>query len=238
MTPSRVALTMGSTTAIRAVVEQSIDHVPNGLWCYRIDGRRSLPGGALSEGGNLFAWMKNTFKLADPAEFEAELNSLPPDGHGLTVLPFLAGERSPGWRGNARATIHGISQATAPLEILQAGMEAVACRIALVFEILAKILPDDLRIVAGGGAIHSSPAWLQIITDVLGRPSGVTDIREESARGAALLAFEALGIITDLKDIPVFIDRTCYPDEERHEIYRKTIKRQHRLYEKLIKDDR
>jgi gluconokinase len=238
ITPSRVALTMGSTTAIRSVVEKPILHVPSGLWCYRIDGCRSLPGGALSEGGNLFAWMKNTFQLAEPPQFEAALNSLAPDGHGLTVLPFLAGERSPGWQGHARATIHGISQATTPLEIMQAGMEAVACRIALVFEKLAKILPDDLQIVAGGGAIHNSPAWLQIITDVLGRASVVTGIREVSARGAALLAFEALGVIKDLKDIPVCIERTCYPDEERHAIYRQTIKRQQRLYEKLIKNVR
>ena len=238
LSPSRVALTMGSTTAIRAVVEKPIAHVPKGLWCYRIDGRRSLPGGALSEGGSLYAWMKNTFQLADSTEFEAALNSLVPDGHGLTMLPFLAGERSPGWQGQARATIHGISQATTPLEILQAGMEAVACRIALVFETLAELLPDDLQIIAGGGAIHNSPAWLQIITDVLGRTSAVAGIGEVSARGTALLAFEALGVIRDLKDTPVFIDRTCYPDEERHAIYRQTIKRQHRLYEKLIKDDR
>ena len=235
--PSRVALTMGSTTAIRAVVEKPIPHVPKGLWCYRIDSRRSLPGGALSEGGSLFAWMKTTFQLADPPQYEAALNSLVPDGHGLTVLPFLSGERSPGWQGHARATIHGISQATTPLEILQAGMEAVACRIALVFEKLAQLLPDDLQIVAGGGAIHNS-AWLQIITDMLGRTSDVASIREVSARGAALLAFEALGVIKDLKDIPVFIERTCYPDEKRHTIYRQTIKRQQRLYEKLIKDDR
>ena len=100
------------------------------------------------------------------------------------------------------------------------------------------LLPDDLQIMAGGGAIHNSPAWLQIITDVLGRASAVAGIREVSARGAALLAFEALGVIKDLKDIPVFIDRTCYPDEGRNVIYRQTIKRQHRLYEKLIKDDR
>ncbi len=154
------------------------------------------------------------------------------------MLPFLAGERSPGWQGHARATIHGISQATAPLEILQAGMEAVACRIALVFEMLAELLPEDLQIVAGGGAIHNSPAWLQIITDVLGRSTAVTGIREVSARGAALLAFEALGLINDLKDIPVFIERTCYPDDGRHAIYRETFNRQQRLYEKLIKDDR
>ncbi len=169
ISPCQVALTMGSTTAIRAIVEQPTQHVPNGLWCYRVDRRRSLAGGALSEGGSLFAWLKNVLRLTDPAELEAELNSLPPDGHGLTVLPFLAGERSPGWQGHARATIHGISQATTALEILQAGMEAVAGRIALVFEILAALLPEDLQIVAGGGAIHNSPAWLQIITDVLGR---------------------------------------------------------------------
>jgi gluconokinase len=229
---------MGTTTAIRAVVEKPISHVPNGLWCYRVDGRRSLPGGALSEGGSLFAWMKNTFQLADSPQYEAALNSLVPDGHGLTVLPFLAGERSPGWQGHARATIHGISQATTPLEIVQAGMEAVACRIALVFEKLAELLPDDLQIMAGGGAIHNSPAWLQIITDVLGRASEVPAIREVSARGAALLAFESLGVVTDLKDIPVSIERIYYPDEERHAIYRQTIKRQQRLYEKLIKNDR
>jgi len=92
--------------------------------------------------------------------------------------------------------------------------------------------------MAGGGAIHNSPAWLQIITDVLGRTSAVAGIGEVSARGAALLAFEALGVIKDLKDIPVFIESTCYPDEERHAIYRRTIKRQQRLYAKLIKDDR
>ncbi len=78
ISPYQVALTMGSTTAIRAVVEQPIQHVPNGLWCYRVDGRRSLAGGALSEGGSLFAWMKNTLRLTDPAELEAELEFTAP----------------------------------------------------------------------------------------------------------------------------------------------------------------
>jgi gluconokinase len=233
--PSRVALTMGSTTAIRAVIKKPIPHIPNGLWCYRIDSRRSLPGGALSEGGSLFAWMKKTLLLADSANLEARLNALAPDEHGLTVLPFLSGERSPGWHGHARATIHGISQATTPLEILRAAMEAVACRIALVFVKLAELLPDDLHIMAGGGAIQNSPGWLQVVTDMLGRASNVSGISEGTARGAALLAFEALGFVNDLSDIPLFIERTCYPDAERHAIYRQTIQRQQRLYEKLIK---
>ncbi len=53
-----------------------------------------------------------------------------------------------------------------------------------------------------------------------------------------MLAFETLGLIKDLKNMPVFIERTCYPDDERHAIYRETFKRQLRLYEKLVKDNR
>ena len=236
-TASRVALTMGYTTAIRAVVDETIEKVPYGLWCYRVDGHRSLPGGALSEGGNLFAWMKDTLHLGDPLKLGSQLAVLKPDGHGLTVLPFVAGERSPGWQGHARAAIDGISLATTPLELLRAGMEAVAYRIALVFDKLSELLPKDLRVVAGGGALRNSPAWLQIITDVLDRTVVLTPFEEASARGAALLAFEALELIKDLNEIPVIVENSYHPDSKRHEIYRGALKRQKRLYEKLVKDN-
>jgi gluconokinase len=231
---SRIALTMGSTTAIRAIVDETIDRVPDGLWCYRVDGQRSLPGGAMSEGGNLFAWMTNTIQLGDPSNLNLAVGGLSPDGHGLTVLPFIAGERSPGWQGRAKATIHGISLATAPVEILRAGMEAVAYRIALVTEKLTELLPEDLLFVAGGGALQNSPVWLQIIADVLGRKIVVAGIPESSARGVALLAFEALGLIKDLNAMPLYIENTCYPNSERHAIYRGALKRQERLYKRLI----
>ena len=125
---SRVAITMGSTAAVRATVNRNLDQVPDGLWCYRIDANRSLPGGATSEGGNLFAWMTDAFNLSEAQRLESDLAKLKPDGHGLTVLPFWAGERSPGWHVHAKATIEGLSLATSSLEILRAGMEAVAYR--------------------------------------------------------------------------------------------------------------
>jgi gluconokinase len=234
---SRVALTMGSTTAIRAVVDQTIDSVPHGLWCYRVDGQRSLPGGATSEGGSLFAWMTDTLQFGDSSDPESDVAKLKPDGHGLTVLPFLAGERSPGWQAHAKATIHGLTLATSSVEILRAGMEAVAYRVALVFDKLAELLPEDLQVVAGGGALQNSPTWLQIITDVLGREVAVTGIPETSARGTALLAFEALGLIKNLNEMPAFIENTYFPDSERHAIFRRALKRQERLYKKLIIGD-
>jgi gluconokinase len=230
----RVAITMGSTAAVRATVNRTIDHVPDGLWCYRIDAQRSLPGGATSEGGNLFAWMTETFRLSEPSRLESDLAKLEPDEHGLTVLPFWAGERSLGWHAHAKATIDGLSLATSSLEILRAGMEAVAYRVALVFDKLAGLLQDDIQIVAGGGALRDSPLWLQIVTDVLGCKVDFTGIPETSARGAALLAFEALGLIEDLSKLPNFTEDTYIPDSERHAIYRSALKRQIRLYKKLI----
>jgi gluconokinase len=235
VSPARVALTVGTTSALRVVLTDPPDHLPSGLWCYRVDGRRSLLGGALSEGGSVFAWMKGTLQLENGPEFEDSVAGMEPDGHGLTVLPFLAGERAPGWAGHAQATIQGLTLATTPRDILRAGLEAVAYRIALVFDLLRPVLPADPQVIASGGALLRSPAWLGIIADVLGRPVSVSQVQEASGRGSALLALEALGALADLGDAPDFVSAARYPDAGKHARYRLAIERQKALYEKLVK---
>jgi len=234
VSPTRVALTVGTSSALRVILTHPPDHLPAGLWCYRVDGRRSLLGGALSEGGSVFAWMKDTLQLENLPALEAALAGLEPDAHGLTILPFLAGERAPGWTGHARATIHGLTLATTPLDILRAGLEAVAYRIALVFDLLRPVLPADPQVIGSGGALLNSPAWLKIMTDVLGRPISVSKVQEASGRGAALLALEVLGALADLEDAPDFVSIAHPPDAHNHARYRLAIERQQALYKKLI----
>ena len=231
--PRRVALTVGTSSAVRVVTTADIGRLPPGLWCYRVDGRRSLPGGALTEGGMVYAWMLQTLRFSDPDTLDEQLAAMPPDAHGLTVLPFLAGERSPGWRGDARATIHGLTVATTALDILRAGMEAVACRIALVYEQLRSLLPAEPDIVASGGALNKSPVWGQMMADVLGRPVIQSRAGEATARGAALLALEALGVLGDVSEAPELFGGVWEPDPERHQIYRAAIRRQQELDRRL-----
>ena len=230
----QVAVTMGTTSALRVVLSQAPEHLPSGLWCYRVDGKRSLLGGALSEGGSVFAWMKDVLNLGAYPDLEKALAAAEPDSHGLTVLPFLAGERAPGWAGQARAVLQGLSLATSPLDILRASMEAVAYRLFLVFELLRPLISGEPRIVASGGALLGSPAWLQIVADVLGRGVSVCGVAEATSRGAALLALEALGAIKNLEEVPHFILPGCQPRPHRHARYRLAIERQEDLYRTLI----
>ena len=235
-TPGRVALTMGTSSAMRAVTTADIERLPSGLWCYRVDGRRSLPGGALTEGGMVYTWMLKTLSFSDPKHLDNILATMSPDAHGLTVLPLLAGERSPGWRGDASATIHGLTLATTPLDILRASMEAVAYRIALVYEQLRALLPAAPKIIASGGALVHSPAWGQIMADALGRPITLSQAEEASARGAALLALEALGALPSISAAPDLLGETWQPNPNHHAIYVAGLQRQMTLYGKLYRD--
>jgi gluconokinase len=206
--------------------------VPWGLWHYRVDGRRHLVGGATSEGGNVLAWARRALALpADTAALETALGAVPADGHGLTALPFLAGERSPGWRGDARATVTGLGLATTPPEILRALLESVAYRLADVYERLRPLAAPGHAVIASGGALHASRVWSQIVVDALGVPIEVRESLEASSRGAALLALGALGYPAPPLEVP---GRVLEPDPGRHDIYAQARARQARLYGSVV----
>src|SRR5439155_19458588 len=99
-------------------------------------------GGALSNGGLLYDWMSRPLRMDDDAKvLERQLAEMEPDAHGLTVLPFLAGERSTGWNANARAAIVGLSLHTRPLDILRDSLASVAYRFAKLAALLKAAVP-------------------------------------------------------------------------------------------------
>jgi gluconokinase len=237
--PDEVALTVGTSGAMRVVVPGGVARLPPGLWVYRVDRRRALFGGALSNGGNLFDWMRRTLQVGgDPAAVETALRALPPDGHGLTMLPFFAGERSPGWNPTARAAVIGLSLATAPLEILQAGLEAVAYRFALIYRDLVAQVPAARHFTASGGGLLHSPAWMQIMADVLGHPVAASTVDEASSRGNALLALEGLGAIPRAGALPVAPGPTYAPRPQHRDVYAAALARHEALYAALLGEQR
>lgn len=236
-TRANQALMVGTSGAMRVIYEGApAAEVPAPLWSYRVDRRRVIVGGALSDGGALFGWLRHSLALRGDAEsIERQLEEIEPDSHGLTVLPFWAGERSTGWAPDARGGILGITLHTRPIEILRAAMEAVAYRFAMLAESLETFAPEG-AIVASGNALRASPVWLQMIADVLGRPVLLSATAEASTHGAALLALEQTGKIQSIEQREVLVEKTVLPDLARHAPYRKGIERQQQRYDQLMSD--
>lgn len=231
--PETLILTVGTTGALRIVVPGEPPVPPRGLWRYRVDRRHSLLGGATTEGGSVFAWMIDTLRL-EPKGLEDRLAAIEPDSHGLTILPFFSGERSPGWVAEARAAIAGLTQATTPEQIARASLESVAYRFAAIAELMKDSLGRATRVVACGGAMQSSALWRQIAADAMGRPVAVSLSPEATSRGVALLALRALGEIPDWSAIEPPLGEALAPDARRGAIYAAARQRQADLYKTLI----
>src|SRR5262245_47333983 len=166
-TGERAALMVGTSGAMRVCFSGPAVTIPDGLWCYRVDRRRLLLGGSLSNGGSLYAWLTETLDLPEGEHMEQALEAMEPDAHGLAMLPFLAGERSLGWVAGARAAIVGLSLATRPVDIVRSALETVAYRFSMIHERLRDACPGLREVVGTGAALLASPAWSRIMADVL-----------------------------------------------------------------------
>lgn len=230
------ALMIGTSGALRQIAPAGREQaVPFGLWRYCLDRRRDVIGGALSNGGNFVAWMRSTFGVGDGAKgaarLEAAIARLPPDAHGLTVLPCIAGARSPAYPAEAVGTITGLRLGTTPDQIMRAGLEAVGYRFADVMNDLVRVTPIT-RLVATGTALTASRVWPQILADALGCPLAVPREGELTSRGAAIVAFEQLGV--PVRQIEPRIARVFHPDPRAHAAYRAAAERQRRLRQALV----
>jgi gluconokinase len=215
---------VGTSAALRLLYETERPQPRPGLFLYRLDERRVLEGGALSDGGNLHAWLEKT--LADTA---GSLLDRGPDDHGLVFLPFLGGERSTGWDPTKRGTVHGLTFDTTPRDIRQAALEGIAFR----FAAIAELLPELEQVVATGGGLLGDPEWVQLMADALARPVTMSLVGEASLRGAAVAALERLGCQTG--EAP--LGDVFHPREARADEYRSARQRQQRLYEELRDED-
>jgi len=231
----KAALMIGTSGAMRVAYKgDPPDKIPDGLWCYRIDRERVIMGGALSDGGGLYGWLKDHLRLADDDDrTEAEIARRPPAGHGLIFLPFLAGERSTGYHEDATGAILGLRTSTDTIDIVQAALESVAYRFAEIFDQLNSVC--RIRdIVASGGALRQSPVWTQIISDVIGRNMSLPDTREASSRGAVLLTLETIGKIDNIEQKNTPKGAQFSSDKLRQRIYAKARKESGQAYQNIL----
>lgn len=229
-----VVVNLGTSAAVRVIVPGPVAAVPEGLWEYRIGPEQSLLGGALTDGGSVARWVGEFTRAGPSDDWDASASEVAPDGHGLSVLPFFTGERSPGWDDGARATVHGLRQYTRASDLLRASMEAVTYRLLLIYDLLRGSLPATHTVTLSGGGFRRSAVWCQMVTDAFGCRTTRSSSAEETSCGAALWALRELDIIPSLAVGQPSEAEALAPNPTNEPIYRSALERQQRLYKRLV----
>ena len=150
---------------------------------------------------NAAAYLADWFRreLGDPAlagapdpALEAAAAQVRPGADGLLAVPYWNAAQTPYWDAAARGALVGLTGAHTRAHVYRALLEGVAFELRLHLDGLAAAGTTVGTVRAMGGGSRS-PLWAQVVADVTGREVRLAEGREISARGAAVLAFAAVG---------------------------------------------
>ncbi|MEU8260394.1 gluconokinase [Micromonospora sp. NPDC048999] len=215
--PGEVACSIGTSGAMRVVVERPGVDPLGGVFCYALTENRWVVGGAINNGGIVLQWAGDALApdLGEHAEERLlDLAAHAPVGSaGLLMLPYLLSERAPHWSALPRGAYVGLTHGHRREHLVRAALEGVCQQLALVLASV-RAAGNEVGEVRAGGGFARSRLWRQILADVLGMPVRFATGHEGSSFGAALLGLQALGLIEsiDIAADLVKVDETVRPD--------------------------
>lgn len=214
---STMVVSMSTSGAMRVLLHDAPNTVPSGLWCYRVDDNRHLLGGAINDVGRAITWANHTFKLPDGVEL-TDVATQPYRKNLPVFLPYLTGERSTGWVGQAKAHALGITASTGPDDLVRSVMEGVVLALGRVAEQLTDITDSVHRLVTTGGMCQDVPGIQQLLADLLGRKTIQTTFKRSTLRGTAVLALEVLAPGSSPAEAPR--SKVFTPQDKHHNYWR------------------
>lgn len=242
--PWQATCMIGTSGAFRIPSPKPILDPAARTWCYAVDEKHWLVGGAINNGGIAFSWLRDAINQAFPQQSsQAPLTyedlivlagQAGPGAGGLICLPFFTGERSPNWNLNARAVFFGLSLEHNIRHMARALLEGVAFRMRTLDDILFELVGQIREIRASGGFTHSD-LWPQIVASALNRNLLVPTWGETSSLGSAFWAMVGAGLLTDVDRAGelVSIQKRYQPVPEDAAIYNRLYPIYNNLYQSV-----
>jgi gluconokinase len=225
--PGVAACSIGTSGALRLVVEEPVVDPKGRVFCYALTPGRWVVGGAINNGGVVLRWAADALapdldgEDDNAAQALVELAERAPAGcEGLIMLPYLLSERAPHWSPLPRGAYVGLTRAHRREHLVRAALEGVCQQLALVLDSM-RDAGSEIREVRATGGFARSDLWRRILAGALGMPVAFPAGHEGSAFGAALLGMEALGLVEsiDVAADLVRIEDVVEPDPEEAEAY-------------------
>lgn len=233
--PGVVAVTIGTSGAVRVVVDKPVVDPDGKLFCYALTKDRWVVGGPVNNGGIVFRWVKD--QLFAPEKITAEqmqvstydiltqiAEKIPAGSDGLLFHPYLGGERAPIWNAYARGSYFGLTRKHTRAHMVRAALEGIVYNLYVVMLTIEKVTGKPKSIQATGG-FSRSKLWCQMLADIFEQDVTIPESFESSCLGAAVLGMYALGYIDDLSVVKDMIGVTevHQPNTKNFEVYRELL---------------
>lgn len=151
-----------------------------------LPGTRNVAGG-MATSGAITNWLRELFGSPGFGALVQEAEAAGVGAHGLLMLPYYAGERTPIMDPEARGVIAGLTISHTRGDLYRAALEATGFGVRHNIEAIEAAGGQIDRIVAvGGGA--TSDTWAQIVSDITGRDQVIPRETIGASYGIAWLA--------------------------------------------------
>lgn len=229
-------ISLATSGAMRMLVDDPVGtgglDLPRGLWSYRVDSQHSLIGGAVNDVGRATEWMMRELRLPDDAIVAAQLHE-PPSAITPLVLPFFTGERSTGWVGSARATLHNVDFSTSALELYRGVLEGIVWSFQRIIDQLVQVGGPIASARVGGRVAAEAPGLLTVMADGLSLELVAVNIKRSTLLGNARIALDV--VASGIERTAVQTAAALRPDPHCVEFYDRRQLQLDRLYEAVVR---
>lgn len=233
--PGVVAATIGTSGAIRTVVNRPVTDPKGRIFCYALTEQHWVIGGPVNNGGMLFRWVRDEFAASevetakrlgiDPYDVLTRIaEGVPAGSDGLLFHPYLTGERAPLWNPDARGSFFGLTMNHRKEHMIRSVLEGVIFNMYTVLLAMEEQIGRPQRILATGGFARSS-LWRQMMADIFDQEVVVPESVESSCLGAVVLGLYATGRATSLEIVFDMIGSTHRhtPIEKDAKVYKSLL---------------
>ncbi|MCJ1655594.1 gluconokinase [Staphylococcus sp. NRL 16/872] len=231
-----VAVTIGTSGAIRTVINKPRTDYKGRIFCYVLDEDHYVIGGPVNNGGVILRWLRDELLASevetakrlgvDPYDVLTKIASrVKPGAEGLIFHPYLAGERAPLWNADARGSFFGLTLSHQKEHMIRAALEGVLYNLYTVYLALVEVMNETPSTIKATGGFAKSEVWRQMMADIFDTDLIVPESYESSCLGACVLGLKALGEIEDFSIIEKMVGTTNAhkPNQETVKVYQQLV---------------
>lgn len=228
--PGVVTVSLGTSGTVYALAEQPVTDDAGEVAAFCDSTDRWLPlvctmnvTVVTEQVRRMFGW--------DVGELERRIASVPAGADGLTMLPYLTGERTPNLP-NGSGVLHGLNTGNfTPAHLARAAADGATLGLAYGLERFRQlgIDPTEIRLTGGGS---KSATWRQMVADAFDCEAVTLETSEGACLGAALQAaqIDPDGSGESLEQRGARLVRLdeatrCRPQDEARDLYREALNR-------------